>query len=415
MQLDALLTLAYKVPSISPLQSAQWIERALALVRPLAHDILSGELAKVALFYAAHGMSAQAQAAFEEALRAATTQEGSRGLQQIAQALLQAPVPCPDWMLTQAVQQLQQLQQQGAQVVGAHAAFAYIDLAQVAMQRGNRALAVELVAAGAVAAQAMESQRGRASALEKLANIGIEVGYQKDLPKPSVAARAVQQARAGRAPQALAMVSRLSQNLYVDHGQAAYARVLEDAIQREDVGTALYFAQHPVRPTTWGQTDTWRQVAELQAQQGAQQEAAQSYQRASQAMLGQHENTRYFEHVRSALRLSTSMYAHGLQAEARQTTLAALDMAALIAERRADDRIRAATLAAQVLWQQGQPAEAKQQVLRAYRAARAEVESGTKGTQGPARWLSELGHTTSSFIDARPTPLLEGQGGQLAK
>lgn len=69
-------------------------------------------------------------------------------------------------------------------------------------------------------------------------------------------------------PKALAIASSLSQNLYVDHGQAAYKRIFDDAMMRGDLNTALYLAEHPVRLAKWTQADVWRQIAELQATRG---------------------------------------------------------------------------------------------------------------------------------------------------
>lgn len=395
MQPGALLALVADVPSIPPKRSVELVQRALELARTMsgksANYLKSGELAKVALFYSGHGEESDARAIFEEALRAAesgATEEGSGGYRQISEALVRDPKGSQDWMVMLVAKHLQR---QGRT---ANSAFAYRDLAQVAVRHPKSQMPSELIESGISAAKAIKQDSMRKSALEGLANVAVEAGYTKRLPENSPYTQAVQEARSSNPQKALAIASGLSQNLYVDQGQEAHRRVFDDAVKRDDLNTALYFAEHPVRPVSWIQANAWRQIAELQAKKGERQDAANSYLRASRAISDSPEAVRYLEEVKSTLSLGTSMHQNGFEAEGRKATLDALAMIDLIPERRTVDRVRAVTLTAEILWRYGMHSEAKQQALRAYRAA-----SGYSDMNGmeKARLLSGLGQVTSTF------------------
>lgn len=396
MQPGALLALVADAPSIPPKRSVELVQRALDLARTMsgksANYLKSGELTTVALFYSTHGAESDARTIFEEALRAAESgiaEEGSGGYRQISEALLRNPKSCQDWMLGLVASYLQR------QGKTAESAFAYKDLAQVASQHNKSQMASELIESGISAAKAIKQDSMRKLALDGLASVAIEVGYTKELPQTSPYTQAIQEARSGSPQKALSIASGLSQNLYVDHGQAAHGRVFEDAMKREDLNTALYFAEHPLRPISWRLANAWMAIAELQVKKGARQDAANSYLRASQAISGSPEAVRYLEEVRSLLTLGASMRQNELESEGRNATLDALALIDRIPERRVDDRIRAATLTAEALWLYGMQPEAKQQVLRAYRAASGYSD---KNRMEKARLLSGLGQATTTFI-----------------
>lgn len=392
----ALLALVADVPSIPPKHSFELVQRALDLARTMsgksANYLKSGELAKVALFYSGHGAESDARAIFEEALSAAesgVTEEGSGGYKQVSEALVRSQNGSRGWMVVLAAKRLQRQEKK------ADTAFAYRDLAQVAIRLDNTQLASELIMSGKAAARAISQDSIRKSALEGIANLEVEAGYTKGLPKSAPYTQAIQEARSGNPQRALAIASGLSHNLYVDYGQEAYWRILDDALKREDLNTAIYFAEHPVRPISWIQAHAWRQIAELQAKKGGKQDAAKSYLRALQAISNSPDAFRYLEQVSATLTLGASMRQNGFEAEGRKITLDALLMIDLIPERRTDHRVRAATLVAETLWRDGMHSEAKQQILRAYRAA-----SGYSDKNGmeKARLLSGVGRATSTFI-----------------
>ncbi|QBE67611.1 hypothetical protein EWM63_31320 [Pseudoduganella lutea] len=395
-QSSALLALVADVPSIPPKRSVELVQRALALARTMsgksANYIKSGELAKVALFYSRQRAEPDAKTIFEEALKAAekgADEDDSGGYRQISEALVRDPKGSRDWMVVLVAKHLQR------QGKNANSAFAYRDLAEVAIRHTNRQMASELIESGISAAKNISRESMRKSALEGLANVAVEAGYTKGLPKTSPYTQAIQEARAGNPQRALAIASALSENLYVDHGQELHRRVFDDAVKREDLKTALYLGEHPIRPVSWIQANAWRQIAELQVKKGTKQDAAGSYLRASQTISGSPEAVRYLEEVETTLILGGSMRQNGFEAQGRKTTLGAIAMIDLIPGRRTDDRARAATLLAEALWRYGMYSEAKQQALRAYREA-----SGYSDKNGmeKARLLSGLGQAASTFI-----------------
>jgi hypothetical protein len=268
-------------------------------------------------------------------------------------------------------------------------------LAEVSARYPKSQLEPELIESGISAAKAINQDSTRKYAFEKLANVALNVGYTKGLPESSPYTQAIQEARSGNPQKALAIASGLSQNLYADHGQAAYMRIFDDAVKRGDFNTALYFAEHPVRPVSWTQAKVWRQIAELQATSGAKQDAAASYLRASKAISESREAVRYLEEVKGMLSLGASMRQNRFEAEGRKASLDALAMIDLIPERRTDDRVSAATLMAETLWRYGMHSEARQLTLRAYRVASGYNEK--KGME-KARLLSGLGQAMSTFI-----------------
>ncbi|HJV73928.1 MAG TPA: hypothetical protein VJ654_06890 [Noviherbaspirillum sp.] len=413
MQPGALLALVADVPSIPPKLSVELVQRALNLARTIsgksANYLKSGELAKAALFYSGHGAESDARAIFEEALRAAesgATEEGSGGYRQISEALVRDPKGSQDWMVVLVTKHLQR------QGKTANSAFAYRDLAQVAVRHTNSQIVSELIESGISAAKAINQDSMRKLALEGLANVAVEAGYTKRLPENSPYTQAIHEARSGNPQRALTIASGLSQNLYVDHGQEAHRRIFDDAVKREDLNTALYFAEHPVRPVSWIQANAWRQIAELQVKKGAKQDAANSYLRASQAISDSMEAVRYLEQVKGTLTLGASMRQNGFEAEGRKATFDALAMIDLIPDRRTDDRVRATTLIAESLWRYGMHNEAKQQALRAYRAA-----SGYSDKNGmdKARLLSGLGQATSTFIAKASDQRVESKDRKKAK
>lgn len=113
----------------------------------------------------------------------------------------------------------------------------------------------------------------------------------------------------------------------------------------------------------------WRRVAELQVKKGLQKDAANSYRRATATILDDLGTTRYVTEVEAIAALGESMRQNGFDAEGRKAILEAVSMIDQIPERQADGRIQAGILLSKTLWRSGMHADAKQQILRAYRAA----------------------------------------------
>jgi len=395
-QPGALLALVVDVPSISPKMKAVLVQRALDAARKIsgkfANYLKSGDLTKVALFYSRNGAESETRSVFEEALRAAESginEEGSGGYRQITEAMVRESTGNRDWMIALVKQHLQRTEK------SAESGFAYRDLAQVAVRLQRNELAIDLIELGVLSANTINQAPMQKLALESLTNVAVEAGHTKRLPVKSPYAVAIQEARSGNPQKAHAIVSGLSSNLYVDHGLDAFQSVFEDAVRRGDLTTALYFAEHPVRKISWVESNVWRQVAEIQVKNGVRKDAAASYHRAILAISNSPEKIRYFEAVKATVALAESMRQNGFDSEGGKAILDALAMIDLIPERLANDRIKACTLLSEALWRRGMYAEAKQQILRAYRLA---YSYGSEAGLEKSRLLSGIGQATSTFI-----------------
>lgn len=166
-------------------------------------------------------------------------------------------------------------------------------------------------------------------------------------------------------------------------------------MKREDLETARYFAEHPIKKLASMKIVVWRRVAELQVKKGLQKDAANSYRRATATILDDLGTTRYVTEVEAIAALGESMRQNGFDAEGRKAILEAVSMIDQIPERQADGRIQAGILLSKTLWRSGMHADAKQQILRAYRAAN--TYSDKVGIR-KGDLLSAIGQTTSIFI-----------------
>ncbi|MHA6846534.1 hypothetical protein [Ralstonia syzygii] len=395
-QPGALLALVADVPSIPREKKAELVKTALDMARKgsgkSSNYSRSGDLTGVALFYARTGAVSESRVVFEEALRCAESgigEKGSGAYRRVTETMVRESTGNQDWMIPLVMQHLQRAGKT------ADSAYSYLDLAQVAVRLQRKELASELVDLGISAAKAIDRAPMRKSALEQLANVAMEAGYTKRLPEPSPSTLAVQEARSGHPEKALAIASGLSETLYVDSGLEAYRRVFDDAVKRGDLETARYFAEHPIKKLASMKIVVWRRVAELQVKKGLQKDAANSYRRATATILDDLGTIRYVTEVEAIAALGESMRQNGFDAEGRKAILEAASMIDQIPERQADGRIQAGILLSKTFWRSGMHADAKQQILRAYRAAN--TYSDKVGIR-KGDLLSEIGQTTSIFI-----------------
>lgn len=396
-QPGALLALVAAVPSIPPEKAAELAKVALDIARKRSGEsssyMKSGDLTSVALFYSRTGAVTESRSVFEEALRCAESSVGEKGsgaYREITETMARKLTGDQDWMIPLVMQYLQRAGKT------ADSAFSYLDLARVAVHLQKKELASELIELGMSAAKTIDRSSMRKSTLEQFASIAMEAGYTKKLPEKSTSALAIQEARSGHPERALAIASGLSENLYVDHGLETYKRVFDDAVKREDLETARYFAEHPVKKLPSLKIEVWRRIAELQVKKGLQKDAANSYRLATTTILDDLGTTRYLAEVKAIAALGESMRQNGFDAEGRKAILDSVPMIDQIPERREDDRILAGILLSETLWRSGMRSDAKQQILRAYRTA--SRYSDKVGIKGKGRLLSEIGQATSTFI-----------------
>lgn len=376
------LSLVQEAQSLPPATAAQLMERAQHLAQQ--HPAFAARvLTQLAQLHADRGQEVQAKIAWDQALRTATEQ---RSYRQISEVLVYSSTQSPVWMLAQLMDQLP------ADTAGA--AFIYRDLAKVALRHGDKPRALSLIQSGRLAVAGLETEAMRKLALQGLSELAAEAGDTRQAA--SSQAQALTAMRAGQLDQALTIATGLSRNLYVDHGQDLYQRLVTDALQRQDLASAAYLLEHPVRPVSWRQAGYWRQLAGLQVQAGMTHKAQASYQQARQLLLAHPTLMRTARDIEQMLALAAAMRQHGFEAQGQQTMLDTLALLQRIPERRIDEQVRAATLMAQALWQAGRYGEAGQQAARAYSGA----QGYSSRPMEKARLLAGLGSALATFQTA---------------
>jgi hypothetical protein len=392
-----LLSLARDIPSIPPENKKDLVQRSLDAARWTSGNyVKSGNLAELALFHSRQGLNLEAQSIFNEALFAANKgleEEGNGGYQRITEAMKNAPPEAiKDWMFQEIRQHLDKAKDPLSRT------FACVDLAATAARLGRRDLTSDFVECGVAESRKIDRPSPRESALQDLGLAAEKVGYwNRRLLLPPYAL-AIREAAGGNVQEAHSIVSRLRQNLYVDHGAEAYEKVFDDAIKRNDLRTAIYFAERPVRNIGANIAGAWQKIAEKQAEQGDNQMAAESYRKAAAALLEDRaEFHRYPFEVRRAIHLGESMRRNGMGDEGRRIILQVPPMIFKIRAQNIDGRIESITAASEAFWRLGMRVEAKKMLLEGYRSAHSYDVSRLGGKSQKARHLCAIGHTASIF------------------
>lgn len=395
-----LLSLVREVPSIPQAKKEDLIQKSLDAARnetgKAANYIKSGDLARLALFYSREGKESQAKSVFSEAVVAAEkgmAEEGSGGYRQITEAMARDHEAVKAWMLDPLRENV------GRTGEPFNVAFACLDLASVTKRIGRTDQESEFVKRGIAAAKKIDKAPMRKSALDQLAVVAQEIGVADSGLEIPPDALAVREAAAGNAPKAYVIVSSLGQTLYVDHQMAAYEKVFNDAIKRDDLTTALYFAERPIKKISSAESGVWQKMAEKQMERGDKKAAFESYEKAVSALGSSASNSqRYLFDIKAALLLGESMRRNGLDAKGHRMIQEAQTMVGQIYEKQTEDRIKAFTLVAEAFWRLGSRAEAKGMLLEAYRLAHSYDVTRYLGDMKKGQSLSEVGQTTSLFF-----------------
>lgn len=361
----------------------------------------SGALTVLALHHEQQGRSDIAAALYAEALDAASfglNEKDHDGYRNISEVLRRAePGTVSNVMFIRLLTLLKNDRDPRTRTL------VCIDLAWAAAQQGQRELVKDFVDCSIEAAASL-NRRGQSSALEKLGILAIKVGLPVKGLDASAKVRALRDARAGNVEQAYALAAGQGENLYVDFAEDLYKAVIDDALTRGDIVTALYFAQRPLKPISWINAAIWQKIAEKQAEFGHKQQAHDSFRKAAAILIDDASYERYADHVKRALDLGASMRRHDLESEGKQILLQVPPMLVKISPRRVDDRIEAAVATAQALWRAGMASTAKQLLADAYRDASAYDESRIAGRHSKARHLRTTGDTAALFA-AFPIPV----------
>jgi tetratricopeptide (TPR) repeat protein len=392
------LSLAQNAAAISPEKRNELVQRSLEAARNEARGdyVRSYSLIKIALYHSKSGADGEARAIFAEALAAAEkglTEKGSGGFGNITRAMKdEAPDAVRDWMLAPLKVSL------GKTFEAEPQAFSCIDMVSVAGRLGKPEQASPFIECAKTAIGRANKSLQRTAANERLADAAQDFGLNYSGTTVSPYGEAIREARSGNAKKSYDIVTSLSANLYVDHKIGAYGAVLSDAIKRNDLKTAHFFAEHALRKGVSQEVEVWQKIAEKEIQLGDLKSAGESYARAASA-LNSGDSRYYVADVLVFLQLGESMLRNGLTNEGRRVILLTLPLFEGTSDkRREDDLVRATVAVAESLWRIGMQAEAKKFLRQAYRLASSyEVSKRSYSGAEKARFLAAVGSVAVTF------------------
>lgn len=397
---DHFLSVAQEADGITSEKRNELVQKALEAARNLTGDsvnyVKSYSLTNIALYYSKSGADSEAKALFAEALVAAEkglTEKGSGGFGNIAQAMKDAsPGSVRDWMLVPLKASLGKPSEADSQ------AFACIDMVSVAARLGRPEQASPFVECAKSAIRRINDRSRRGWADERLADAAQSIGITIAGASVSPYGEAIREARAGNLQKSYDIVTSLNSNLYVNHRVGAYGQVLSDAIQRNDLKTAHFFAERALEKGFSHEVAVWQKIAEKEVQLGDKKSAVESYARAVSA-LHPGDSRYYVADVLVFLRLGESLLRSGMKDEARRVILSSLPLFEGIADkRRKDDLVRASVAEAESLWKIGMRAEAKSFLRQAYQLASTyDVGKVSYGDSKKASLLATVGSTAVTF------------------
>lgn len=392
------LSLAQNATAISYEKRNELIQRSLEAARndTRSNYVRSYSLINIALYYSKTGADGAARAIFTETLASAEkglTENGSGGFGNITRAMKDAsPDAVRDWMIEPLRVSLGKTSEPEAQ------AFSCIDMVSVVGRHGKPEQASPFVECAKSALNRINNRSIRARANEHLADVVQDIGLNYSGTTVSPYGDAIREARYGNAKKSYDIVTSLSSNLYVDHKIGAYGAVLSDAIKRNDLKTAHFFAEHALRKGVSQEVGVWQKIAEKEIQNGDLESAGESYARAASA-LNPGDSRYYVADVLVFLQLGESMLRNGLTSEGRRVILLALPLIEGTSDkRREDDLVRATVAVAETLWRIGMPAEAKRFLRQAYRLASTyDVSKSSYSGAEKARFLAAVGSSAVTF------------------
>jgi tetratricopeptide (TPR) repeat protein len=414
-------------PSLPSDKRDELVRNALDFARVQTNGIAdnylrSGNLARIALYYSAQGSENNAKAIFSEAVASAEaglSEEASGGFLQITEQMRSAlPGEVKPWMLSmlqsnlsKAVTNLPSLVNVMLSMIQNHSsktvktadpgslAFACIDLVKVAGQLESRDQVAPFVECATSSIAKIDKAPMKSHSTEALVEAEYEAGYANltlsDLP----IIKALREARAGNMEKSYqVIVSEFGENLYVDHKMAAYGLVFNDAIKRNDIKTALYFAERPITQLFSNEISVWKQLAEKQIEMGDRQSASESYRKALSAFdrLNGSPQTYRFD-ISAIVNLGESMLQNGKTDEGRRILLLSQPLLERISEKQMLDRTTVSVLVSNSLWKIGMKTEAKKLIQQACFYAYSYDTKKLHGDMDKARLLAFIGQTISMF------------------
>ncbi len=394
-----LISLLRTAPSLSKEKRDELTKNAITAAREntynsATHNLMSGELINIALYYSSQGDDNHSKELFYEAIReaeAGLTETGGNSYRRITDKINRAPTEeIKPWMLEIIRANFRKTKN------AKDLAYTCIDMAEVAWKINDLTQSTLYIKCASTAINNIKNSKLKKHTIKQLDRTKDILHYANTTKTGSSFSQAIRQARLGHTKKSYKTVSKLRQSLYVDHKLVAYKRVFNDAIKRNDLITAHYFAARPVSELPYFTITIWTALAEKQFEVGDQKSALVSYKKAYSVIDKISASPKvYLSDIKSILQLSESMLRNNLKNEDRQTLLLAQRLLGNIPEYSVADRVKASILVSAALWQNKMQNEAKKLFKKTYKYIH--LNDTNKRHERKARLLSAIGQLAVTF------------------
>jgi hypothetical protein len=270
-------------------------------------------------------------------------------------------------------------------------AFACIDLITVASHLGNSETKPFITCATAAINNISAFSSQKHHAIEELADAEWNIGMRdlKYSDSPMIEAR--HEAEQGNLEKAYKIISGFGETLYVNHKEAGYELLFDDAIKRSDLKAAVYFAERPPSRIYARDLTMWRRIAELQIHAGNRKSASMSYSKSSEA-LDQviSEKTISSAEIAQVLQLGNSMLRNGINHQGKHILMLAQSLADK--GRTDEDKIKSLIFIASAFMQNEMFSNAKLAIKQAYSDAHRYDTTQPFGEMRKVELLTDIGN-----------------------
>lgn len=360
------------------------------------HNSKSGELINIALYYSSQGDDKHSKELFYEAAREAEAglmEKGGNSYRRITDKINRASnEEIKPWMLEIIRSNFRKTKN------ARDLAYTCLDMAEVAWKLKDLSQATMYIKCASTAIKDIKNSKFKKFTIKQLDRTKDIIHYSNTTKTDSYFSNAIREARLGNIKKSYKIVSKLKKTLYVDHKLSAYKRVFNDAIKRNDLISAHYFAERPVSKLPHITIHIWTILAEKQLETGDKKSALVSYKKASSVLDKLKKSPIvYSSHIKNILQLSDSMLQNNLESEGQQTLLLAQRLLGKIPKYRLDDRIKASILISEMLWQNKLQNEAKKFFKNAYELTQLYDTNKRYRVMNKARLLSAIGQLAVTF------------------
>lgn len=396
-----LISLLRNSPFLSKEQREELTNKAIYSAREnthktTTHNLKSGDLLNIALYYSAQGDDNHSKELFYEAIKEAEAglmEKGGNSYQRITKKMLHAPAEeIKPWMLGVIRDNFRKTKN------SKDLAYTCMDMAEVAWNVNDIDQTTMYIECASLAINNIKGSKVKKRAIEKLERTKDKLHYFSTSETRSNSTLAIREARVGHIEKSYELISKLGSNLYVDHRLSAYKRVFNDAIKRNDLKGANYFAKRPVSDLSYISISTWTTLAEKQFETEAKKSALVSYKKAYTVLdkINTSPKVHLFD-IKSILQLSDSMLRNNVKEQGRKSLLLAKQLLGKIPKKRVDDQVKASILVSNALWQNQMKKEAKVLFKSSYEYTKLYDTGKLHGKMKKARLLNAIGQLAVTF------------------